>query len=88
MKKRKPGNTGEVGQAIHTDPGSGGGRNTKLILRKFLCSAAAMAISLAIIYNSGESVWTCLIGAEVMYLSGYVGLVEILDLIRERRKQR
>lgn len=59
-----------------------------MILRKFLCSAAAIAISLAIIYNSGESVWTCLIGAEVMYLSGYVLLVEIMDLIRERRKRK
>ncbi|MCR1842789.1 hypothetical protein [Murimonas intestini] len=56
--------------------------------KKFLCSTAAMAISLAIVYNSGESLVTCLIGAEVMYLSGYVLLIEIMDLIRERRKRR
>lgn len=59
-----------------------------MILRKFLCSAAAIAISLAIIYNSGESVWTCLIGAEVMYLSGYVGLVELMELWQERRSRK
>ena len=58
----------------------------KLILRKFLCSAAALAVSLAIVYNSGESLVTCLIGAEVMYLSGYVLLVEILELLRGRKE--
>lgn len=55
-----------------------------MILRKFLCSAASLAVSLAIVYNSGESLITCLIGAEAMYLSGYVLLVELLDLIKER----
>lgn len=59
-----------------------------MILRKFLCSAAALATSLAIVYNSGESLVTCLIGAEAMYLSGYVGLVEILELIEERRRRK
>lgn len=59
-----------------------------MILRKFVCSAAALAISLAIVHNSGESLVTCLIGAEVMYLSGYVGLVEILELWQERRKRK
>lgn len=58
-----------------------------MILRKFVCSAAALALSLAIVYNSGESLVTCLIGAEAMYLSGYVGLVEILDLVNERRNR-
>lgn len=55
-----------------------------MILRKFLCSAAALAVSLGIVYNSGQSLITCLIGAEVMYLSGYALLVELLDLFKER----
>lgn len=59
-----------------------------MILRKFLCSSIALAVSLAIVYNSGQSLITCLIGAEVMYLSGYVLLVEIMDLWQERRKRR
>ena len=59
-----------------------------MILRKFLCSAAALAVSLAIVYNSGQSLITCLIGAEVMYLSGYVLLVEIMDLWSERRRRK
>lgn len=54
-----------------------------MILRKFLCSATALAVSLAIVYNSGESLITCLIGGELMYLSGYVLLVEAMDLIKE-----
>ncbi len=59
-----------------------------MILRKFLCSSVALAISLAIVYNSGESLVTCLIGAEAMYLSGYVGLVELMELWQERRRRK
>lgn len=58
-----------------------------MLLKRFICSGVALAVSLAIVYNSGESLATCLIGAEVMYLSGYVLLVELLELFRERRKR-
>lgn len=59
-----------------------------MILRKFICSAATLAVSLVIVYNSDQSLITCLIGAEIMYLSGYVLLVELLELWHQSRRRR